>query len=96
MVPWEPPSTRRCDDKVALTESRAINAARRVTRRTGELLVAYRCYDCGHWHIGHADKAQKLARQTEIPAEPEARPTTGRTQRAPRTIGAIKLRSPED
>ena len=29
----------------------------------GELILAYTCPDCGRFHIGHADRAQILARQ---------------------------------
>jgi hypothetical protein len=30
--------------------------------KTGELIISYQCYDCGKWHIGHADLSQILAR----------------------------------
>jgi hypothetical protein len=38
-------------------------AAQRASKRTGELIISYKCYDCGGWHIGHADAAQIAARE---------------------------------
>jgi hypothetical protein len=36
--------------------------AQQASLRTGELIISYQCYDCGKWHIGHADLSQILAR----------------------------------
>ena len=38
-------------------------AAQRASKRTGELIISYKCYDCTGWHIGHADATQIAARQ---------------------------------
>lgn len=38
-------------------------AAQRASKRSGELILSYKCYDCGGWHIGHADAAQIAARE---------------------------------
>ena len=40
----------------------ADEAAQRASIETGELIISYQCYECGHWHIGHADRSQILAR----------------------------------
>src|SRR6266478_2095884 len=34
--------------------------------RTGDLIVAYECYDCGKFHIGHADQSQKIVREVAV------------------------------
>ena len=36
--------------------------AEKASRETGELIISYQCFDCGKWHIGHADEAQLAAR----------------------------------
>jgi len=36
--------------------------AERASKVTGELIIAYICFDCGMFHIGHADLSQQLAR----------------------------------
>ena len=36
--------------------------AQKASLRTGDLIISYQCYDCGKWHIGHADLSQILAR----------------------------------
>ncbi len=40
--------------------------AERASGRTGELIIAYECVDCGFYHIGHADLSQRLAREVRI------------------------------
>ena len=59
---WENPSLRRCDGKSAYSSKKAEKAARLASKRTGDLIVAYMCYHCGKWHIGHADKSQHIVR----------------------------------
>jgi hypothetical protein len=36
--------------------------AEHASRHTGELIISYKCFDCGKWHIGHADQTQIAAR----------------------------------
>lgn len=62
---WNNPALRRCDGKASysrwkIAESRAQLASLRI----GELIVAYRCFDCGRIHIGHGDRSQVIARET--------------------------------
>jgi hypothetical protein len=40
----------------------ADRAAEKASRKTGDLIITYQCFDCGKWHIGHADPAQRAAR----------------------------------
>ena len=56
---WENPALRRCDcKKVFRTIKQAERSARRLSMRLGDLLIAYHCYDCGKFHVGHADQSQ--------------------------------------
>ena len=32
----------------------------KVMERSGEWVIAYQCFNCGGWHIGHPDSTQKL------------------------------------
>ena len=53
----------RCEGKQAYRKaSLADEQAEKATHRAGELIISYQCYDCGKWHIGHADQSQILAR----------------------------------
>jgi predicted RNA-binding Zn-ribbon protein involved in translation (DUF1610 family) len=64
---WSNPAARRCDSKHAYFKmSPAESNANRATKRTGELIVAYECPDCGRFHIGHADLAERLAREVHV------------------------------
>ena len=55
-------SQARCGTKQAFRKaSKADVAAMKASLKTNELIVSYQCYDCGRWHIGHADEAQVLA-----------------------------------
>lgn len=40
--------------------------AEQASLRTGDLILAYECCDCGRFHIGHADPSQTLARTPRI------------------------------
>jgi hypothetical protein len=54
---------RRCDSKATYRNGKiAATVARKVSQRIGELVIAYECFECGCWHIGHADQAQLNAR----------------------------------
>jgi hypothetical protein len=54
---------RRCARKRGFRNPNiADELARRASLKTGELIISYQCYDCGKWHIGHADLSQILAR----------------------------------
>ncbi|WP_263367966.1 hypothetical protein [Edaphobacter bradus] len=63
--PWtNPASQRRCHGKrrypsITLAET----AAEKASYKTGELILAYQCYDCLRFHIGHADASQKIVRK---------------------------------
>jgi predicted RNA-binding Zn-ribbon protein involved in translation (DUF1610 family) len=64
---WKNPATRRCDPKVAYPRnSTAERMAQRASRKTGQLIIAYECPDCGQFHIGHADDSQHFARRRHI------------------------------
>ncbi len=62
--PWiNPDHVKRCQGKhVYRTMARAELEAERASQRTGELIIAYTCFDCREIHIGHADFSQQLAR----------------------------------
>lgn len=61
---WSNPAVRRCFGKQAYRRiTIAERVAQRDSERTGELIVAYQCYDCGHFHVGHADQSQHIVRQ---------------------------------
>ena len=54
---------RRCQRKKRYRKPKlADEAAQRASIATGELIISYQCYECLHWHIGHADNSQILAR----------------------------------
>jgi hypothetical protein len=54
---------RRCARKRGFRDPNiADELARRASLKTGELIISSECYDCGKWHIGHADLSQILAR----------------------------------
>ena len=53
---------RRCGRKQGYrTPEQAERRAREASEKTGELIIVYKCFDCGMWHIGHADHCQELA-----------------------------------
>jgi hypothetical protein len=59
---WKDPALTRCDSKrVYRSLNQAAVQAERASNRTGELIIAYTCFDCGAFHIGHADLSQQLA-----------------------------------
>lgn len=73
----------RCGRKLRYSEQRAIKAAEEISLRSREHLIAYQCFDCGAWHVGHADGIQrKLLGQDwrSLPKAPKAPPypVTGR------------------
>jgi len=52
----------RCEGKHAFKRAEAAEqSAHQASLRTGQLIISYKCYDCGFWHIGHADQSQVLA-----------------------------------
>jgi hypothetical protein len=55
---WHPGPQRRCADKRRHSGLYATRLAERQTARAGALIIAYKCVDCGYWHIGHADRSQ--------------------------------------
>ena len=58
----------RCARKIRYrTGERADAAAQRASEKSGELIISYQCFDCGGWHIGHADASQIAARQPVKP-----------------------------
>jgi hypothetical protein len=48
----------RCKRKLTYSHALAVRVAERCSKQTGEWIIAYRCLDCGRWHIGHADRSQ--------------------------------------
>jgi hypothetical protein len=40
--------------------------AEKASAKTRDLITAYKCPDCGRFHIGHPDLSQGLARQTHV------------------------------
>ena len=43
----------RCTRKGGFrTAEFADEMAEKASRKTGELIISYKCYDCGRWHIG--------------------------------------------
>jgi hypothetical protein len=56
----------RCGRKKCYTPQRAAEVAAAMTRRTGEWLISYECFDCGHSHIGHAQKDQQIILQPTL------------------------------
>jgi hypothetical protein len=59
---WKNPALKRCDSKLAYRSlNLAAARAEQASNRTGELIIAYTCFDCGVFHIGHADLSQQLA-----------------------------------
>jgi hypothetical protein len=64
---WSNPAERRCNRKAAYPSmSLAEQKAETASSRTGSLIIGYQCYDCGKFHIGHADESQRIARQESI------------------------------
>jgi predicted RNA-binding Zn-ribbon protein involved in translation (DUF1610 family) len=61
---WQNPAhLSRCKGKRRYSSmAKAEVSAEQASGSTGELIVGYECPDCGKFHIGHADKAQLLAR----------------------------------
>lgn len=58
----------RCARKEALPNAGvADKLAQRASEKSGELIISYECFDCGMWHIGHADESQIAA---HIPPDP--------------------------
>jgi hypothetical protein len=69
---WQNPALKRCDSKLAFRSlNQAAVQAERASNRTGELIIAYTCFDCAAFHIGHADLSQQLAHS--VPLEPGCR-----------------------
>ena len=64
---WRNPAIRRCYRKIAYPSWRkAEKRAEKASIRTGDLIIAYECYDCGKFHIGHADLSQKIVREVSV------------------------------
>jgi hypothetical protein len=62
---WNNPALRRCDSKAWYPSWKvAESAAQRVSIRIGELVIAYPCFDCNCFHVGHPDRSQIIVRGT--------------------------------
>jgi len=64
---WKNPTKSRCDVKcaypsMAVAEAKASSAS----RRAGHLIIAYKCFDCSTFHIGHPDLSQQLAHPKKV------------------------------
>jgi hypothetical protein len=69
---WCNPAIRRCDCKRAFPNwEQAEIVAERHSLKTGELIIAYQCYDCLKFHVGHADESQKIVRQVRVNIPPQ-------------------------
>jgi hypothetical protein len=55
----------RCARKEALPNAVADRLAQRASEKSGELIISYHCFDCGMWHIGHADESQIRAHKPD-------------------------------
>jgi len=64
---WKNPAYWRCHGKRKFS---AISSAEKVAAQdsahTGELIIAYKCYDCGLFHVGHADLSQRIAHERSL------------------------------
>jgi hypothetical protein len=61
---WKNPAIKRCLGKQPYkTITMAEKVAQRDSSRTGDLIIAYQCFDCGRFHVGHADRSQLIVRQ---------------------------------
>jgi hypothetical protein len=64
---WRNPAFRRCYRKIAYGSwRRAEEKAEKASLKTGDLIIAYECFDCGKFHIGHADLSQKIVREVAV------------------------------
>jgi hypothetical protein len=60
---WLKSHHARCEHKQGFEyPSVADRLAKEASQKTGELIISYRCFDCGLWHIGHADESQLRVR----------------------------------
>ena len=60
---WSNPADRRCYGKWAYRKMTVgEKMAQQDSARTGELIIAYQCYDCLRFHVGHADQSQQIVR----------------------------------
>jgi hypothetical protein len=63
---WRNPADSRCNrKKVYRTIRQAEVVAQRQSLQQNELLIAYECFDCGSFHVGHADLSQQIVRQQQ-------------------------------
>ncbi len=63
---WDNPADKRCNRKLSYRSMViAEKNARQASQKERRLIIAYQCFDCGSYHIGRADKSQKLARRGE-------------------------------
>lgn len=52
---------RSCERKAGYpNEKVAASRAQRMSMRDGELFLAYQCYYCGKWHVGHEKWERKM------------------------------------
>jgi hypothetical protein len=56
---WHNPAERRCNHKNPYdSQGFAEKRAKEQSEASGHHIIAYKCYDCSAWHIGHADYTQ--------------------------------------
>jgi hypothetical protein len=68
---WNSPSQNRCDKKAAYPSMMmAETKAAKATIKMGRLIIAYQFFDCGGFHIGHADRSQIMAHLEQAEAPP--------------------------
>jgi hypothetical protein len=80
--PWRNPATAaRCDGKARYnSQDKAQKKARAASLRSGDLIIGYKCFDCGFYHIGHADLSQEMAFKREEEALHRKRERPDRSQ----------------
>lgn len=56
---WKPGPKHRCEGKIGFySAKRAEASAENMSRKLEEWLVAYDCYTCGMFHVGHASPTE--------------------------------------
>lgn len=81
----EKPSCRSVRSQARLSNMEASRKiAEKQSNKTGELIIAYQCFDCSWFHIGHADESQKIIRKLpDLPSLPTTCPrVSSRSMRA--------------
>lgn len=49
-----------------LTAKQALKLAKRASKAWSEPRTAYKCHECGQWHIGHPNTSRRKARHLPV------------------------------